>query len=51
MENFNLRTCREIGILKEAIKEAILEGKIKNDYDEAYHFMLDKAKDLGLKKV
>jgi len=51
METFNLRPCREIGTLKEAIKEAILDGKIKNDYDEAYAFMLDKAKDLGLEKV
>jgi poly(A) polymerase len=51
METFNLKPCREIGTLKEAIKEAILEGKIKNDYDEAYQFMLEKAKGLGLKKV
>jgi poly(A) polymerase len=51
MKTFNLCPCREIGILKEAIKEAILEGTIKNDYDEAYQFMLEKAKDLGLKKV
>ncbi|MFK5890807.1 MAG: HD domain-containing protein [Flavobacteriaceae bacterium] len=50
METFNLRPCREIGILKEAIKEAILEGTIKNDYDEAYQFMLQKAVSLGLNK-
>jgi len=50
METFNLRPCREIGTLKEAVKEAILEGKIKNDYDEAYQFMLKKAGNLGLKK-
>ena len=50
METFNLKPCREIGVLKEAVKEAILEGEIKNDYDEAYEFMLGKAEKLGLKK-
>lgn len=50
METFNLTPCREIGQLKEAIKEAILEGEIANDYQEAYAFMLKKAKKLGLVK-
>ncbi len=49
METFNLKPCREIGILKEAIKEAILEGEIANDYKEAYDFMLKKGGKLGLK--
>ena len=51
METFNLTPCREIGQLKEAIKEAILEGEIANDYSEAYDFMLKKAKKLGLKSI
>ena len=50
METFNLKPCREIGTLKEAIKEAILEGEIKNEYDEAYQFMLKKAGEMGLEK-
>jgi len=50
METFNLKPCKEIGILKEAIKEAILEGEISNDFDEAHQFMLRKAKTLGLEK-
>ncbi|PHR70574.1 MAG: tRNA nucleotidyltransferase [Lutibacter sp.] len=50
METFNLKPCREIGQLKDAIKEAILEGDIANDYDEAYQFMIIKAESLGLKK-
>jgi tRNA nucleotidyltransferase (CCA-adding enzyme) len=51
MKTFDLKPCREIGIIKDAIKEAILEGDIANDYDEAYDFMLEKADSLGLKKV
>jgi tRNA nucleotidyltransferase (CCA-adding enzyme) len=50
METFNLKPCREIGVLKEAIKEAILEGEIANDYEEAYVFMLKKGEKLGLVK-
>ena len=48
MKTYNLKPCREIGTIKEAIKEAILDGKIKNNYDEAYQFMQQKAKELGL---
>ncbi|WP_264563644.1 CCA tRNA nucleotidyltransferase [Flavobacterium sp. N3904] len=51
MEIFNLKPSREIGMLKEAIKEAILEGEIANDYDAAYGFMMKRAEKLGLKKV
>jgi len=51
METFNLKPCREIGQIKEAIKEAILDGKIANDYDEAYAFMLKRAEKLGLKTI
>jgi len=50
MQTFNLSPCREIGIIKDAIKEAILEGEISNDYDEAFSFMLEKAAAIGLKK-
>jgi tRNA nucleotidyltransferase (CCA-adding enzyme) len=50
METFNLKPCREIGLIKDAIKEAILEGEIANDYDEAYALMLEKGHNLGLKK-
>ena len=49
MEVFDLQPGKEIGILKEAIKEAILEGEISNDYEEAKAFMFEKAKSMGLK--
>ena len=49
MKLFNLKPSREIGLLKEAIKEAILEGEIANDYNAAYEFMLKKASKFGLK--
>ncbi len=49
MKAFNLEPSKEIGIIKEAIKEAILEGEIANEYDAAYTFMLKKGNDLGLK--
>ncbi|MBB1193347.1 tRNA nucleotidyltransferase [Flavobacterium sp. SOK18b] len=51
MEHFNIKPSREIGIIKEAIKEAILEGEIPNEYDAAFDFMLKKASKLGLVKV
>ena len=51
MEIFDLKPSREIGMLKEAVKEAILEGEIPNEYDAAYAFVLKRAEKLGLKKV
>ena len=48
MKLFQLKPSKEIGILKEAIKEAILEGEIPNEYQAAYEFMLKKASKLGL---
>jgi tRNA nucleotidyltransferase (CCA-adding enzyme) len=50
MKTFDLKPCREIGQIKHAIKEAILDGDIANDYEEAYQFMIVKAAELGLKK-
>ncbi len=51
MAIFDLKPSREIGVLKEAVKEAILEGEIPNDYQAAYDFILKKAEKLGLQKV
>lgn len=51
MELFNLKPSREIGVLKEAVKEAILEGEIPNEYQAAYDFVVAKATKMGLRKV
>lgn len=51
MELFNLKPSREIGVLKEAVKEAILEGEIPNEYQAAYDFVVKRAEKLGLTKV
>lgn len=49
MKAFDLPPCKEVGIIKSAIKEAILDGAIKNNYDEAYAFMIKKGEEIGLK--
>jgi poly(A) polymerase len=51
MEIFDIKPSREIGVLKEAIKEAILEGEIHNDYQAAYNYMMERAKKMGLEVV
>lgn len=51
MAIFKLPPSREIGILKDAIKEAILEGEIPNEYDAAYRFMMELATKMKLKKA
>jgi len=51
MKTFGLMPGKDIGILKESIKEAILDGKIANDYNEAFEYMLSKGKKMGLNQV
>jgi poly(A) polymerase len=51
METFNLTPCKEVGIIKNTIKEAILEGEIHNNYEEAFQLMLKKGVELGLKRT
>lgn len=48
MTTFNLKPCKTIGIIKENIKEAILDGDIENNYEDAYNLMIKEGKKLGL---
>ena len=51
MKTFNLKPCREIGLIKDAIKEAILEGIIPNEYNAAIQLMIKEGEKLGLTSV
>lgn len=48
MNTFQIPPSREVGIIKNAIREAILDGVVKNNFEEAYQFMLSKAAAMGL---
>lgn len=48
MRTFNLKPSREIGIIKDAIKEAILEGEIPNEHEAARNYMIKKGLEIGL---
>jgi len=48
MTTFNIPPSKTVGIIKTAIREAILDGDITNNYEEAYAFMLAKGEQLGL---
>ena len=49
MNLYGLTPCREVGIIKNAIREAILDGIIENQYDACYQYMLEEGEKLGLK--
>jgi poly(A) polymerase len=51
MEVYGLSPCREVGLIKNAIKDAILDGLIPNDHDRAYQYMLQIANEMGLKPI
>lgn len=51
METFNIAPSREVGIIKTAIREAMLDGDIPNDYDAAFKMMLEEGRKLGLVAV
>ncbi|WP_185851130.1 CCA tRNA nucleotidyltransferase [Blattabacterium cuenoti] len=51
MNTFHIQPCKEIGIIKNFIKDSILEGKISNNFCSAYFLMLKKGEELGFKKI
>ena len=48
MDIFKIQPCKEVGVLKDLIKNAILDGVIKNDYNQAKKYLFIKAKELGI---
>jgi poly(A) polymerase len=51
MQLFGLKAGREVGIIKNKIREAILEGEILNTYEAALEFTIEKGREIGLKVV
>ena len=51
METFGIAPGKDVGVIKDAIRDAILDGIIPNNYEDAYHFMLEKAAELNLQPV
>ena len=49
MEHYKIKPCKEIGIIKEKIKNAILDGEIQNEYDQAFELMIKIGDSIGLK--
>ncbi len=51
METFGINPSKKVGVIKNALREAILDGDVKNSFAEAYQFVLEKGKELGLEVV
>lgn len=51
METFGIQPSREVGLIKNAVREAILDGVIENNYDSAFGYMLEQGRRIGLEPV
>ncbi|MCF0197376.1 MAG: tRNA nucleotidyltransferase, partial [Bacteroidaceae bacterium] len=51
MQTFGIGPCREIGALKQAVKDAIWESRIPGDHDSAFAYMLQRARAMGMEPV
>jgi hypothetical protein len=51
MQTLNLPPCREVGTLKQAVKDAIWESRIPSDHDAAFAYMMQEAERMGLVKT
>ena len=51
MQTFDLKPSRNVGVIKDALREAVLDGEVKNEFEAAYEYVLAKGKELGLEVV
>ena len=51
MQTFDISPCKNVGLIKDCIKDSILDGKIENSFEAAYNLMVEKGKELGLEVV
>ncbi len=51
MNTFGIKPCREVGVIKDFVREAVLDGKINNNFEEAFNLMLEKGLSLGFSRI